>query len=117
VAPTVLIVDDQEGFRRVARALLEGEGYEVCGEAADGRSALTEADRLKPSLVLLDIQLPDVDGFEVCRRLAETLEPPAVVLISSRTASSYRRRLAASPARGFITKAELSGDALAALVG
>jgi DNA-binding NarL/FixJ family response regulator len=115
VARTVLIVDDHEGFRGVARALLEGDGYEVCGEAADGRTALAEADRLKPALVLLDIQLPDVDGFEVCRRLAEMPDPPVVVLISSRTASSYRRRLVRSPARGFITKRELSGDALAAL--
>ncbi len=89
----------------MARALLEAEGIEVVGEAADGESAITEAERLRPRLVLLDVQLPGIDGF-----------PPAVVLTSSHAASSYRRRLAQSPARAFIPKGELSGEALAALL-
>jgi DNA-binding NarL/FixJ family response regulator len=115
VSRTVLIVDDHEGFRRTARALLEADGFEVVGEAADGASAIAEATRLRPSLVLLDIQLPDLDGFEVAARLAEAADPPAVVLTSSRNASSYRRRLAESPAKGFVPKSELSGEALAVL--
>jgi DNA-binding NarL/FixJ family response regulator len=110
-----LIVDDHEGFRRMARALLEAEGFDVVGEAADGETALAEAARLRPVLVLLDIQLPDLDGFEVAARLASQADPPAVVLTSSRAARSYRRRLAASPVLGFIAKSELSGQALAAL--
>jgi DNA-binding NarL/FixJ family response regulator len=113
---TVLIVDDHEGFRQMARALLEAEGIEVVGEAADGESAITEAERLRPRLVLLDVQLPGIDGFEVAARLGETSDPPAVVLTSSYAASSYRRRLAQSPARAFIPKGELSGEALAALL-
>ena len=113
---TVLIVDDHEGFRQMARALLEAEGIEVVGEAADGESAITEAERLRPRLVLLDVQLPGIDGFEVAARLGEASDPPAVVLTSSYAASSYRRRLAQSPARAFIPKGELSGEALAALL-
>ena len=114
---TVLIVDDHEGFRQVARELLEADGVEVVGEAADGESAITEAERLRPQLVLLDVQLPGIDGFEVAARIGEASDPPAVVLISSYAADSYRRRLAQSPARAFIPKSELSGEALAALLG
>jgi DNA-binding NarL/FixJ family response regulator len=116
VMRTVLIVDDHESFRATARVLLEADGFEVVGEVGDGESAVAEAKRLRPELVLLDIQLPDLDGFEVAARLDETSDPPAVVLTSNRAASSYRRRLAGSPARGFIAKSELSGAALAALV-
>jgi DNA-binding NarL/FixJ family response regulator len=113
---TVLIVDDHEDFRQIARALLEAEGIEVVGEAADGESAISEAERLRPQLVLLDVQLPGIDGFEVAARLRESSDPPAVVLTSSHAPSSYRRRLAQSQARGFIPKGELSGEALAALL-
>jgi DNA-binding NarL/FixJ family response regulator len=114
---TVLIVDDHESFRTTARALLEADGFDVIGAVGDGESALVEAARLRPELVLLDIQLPDSDGFEVAERLGETSDPPAIVLTSSRAASSYRRRLARSSARGFIAKSELSGEALAAFLG
>ncbi len=117
VACTVLIVDDHAGFRAFARGLLQREGFDVVGEAADGGSALVAAAALLPQVVLVDVQLPDFDGFEVARRLAEWRSPPAVVLISSRDASSYRRRLAETPARGFIPKSELSAAALAPLVG
>ena len=113
---TVLIVDDHHGFRNNARALLEADGFEVVGEAADGESTLVQAVTLHPGCVLLDIQLPDVDGFDVARRLAETADPPAVILTSSREASAFRRRLADSPALGFLPKSELSGEALAAFL-
>ena len=112
----MLIVDDHAGFRSFARALLEAEGFEVVGEAEDGASALAVMGRLRPNIVLLDIQLPDIDGFEVAARLARAADPPAVVLVSTRDISSYRRRLAASPVRGFIPKSDLSGSALTALV-
>jgi DNA-binding NarL/FixJ family response regulator len=116
VRPTVVIVDDDSGFRSLARALLEAEGFDVVGEADDGASALAAVDLLHPRVVLLDIQLPGIDGFEVAERLAGAGDPPVVVLVSARGVSSYRRRLAGSPARGFISKSELSGHALAALV-
>ena len=116
VRPTVLIVDDHEDYRRSASALLESEGFAVVGEAADGAAAIEAAERLRPAVVLLDIQLPDIDGLRLAERLAATPDPPSVVLISSREAAAYGSRLDAVPARGFIAKRELSGAALAALV-
>jgi DNA-binding NarL/FixJ family response regulator len=113
----VLIVDDHAPFRAVARALLQLEGFAVVGEAADALSALDAVGRLRPDVVVLDIQLPDLDGFEVARRLAQAGDPPVIVLVSSRDRSAYRRRLADSPARGFIPKSDLSGAVVAALVG
>lgn len=113
---TLLIVDDHAGFRAFARALLEAAGYDVVGEADNGASALAAVAALDPDLVLLDVALPDQDGFEVCARLSHRdAARPAVVLISSRDASSFRQRLAASSARGFLPKSDLSGPALAAL--
>jgi DNA-binding NarL/FixJ family response regulator len=116
MARTVLIVDDHDGFRAGARALLEADGFQVIGEAADGESAIAAARRLRPDVVLLDVQLAGIDGFTVADRLAAAADPPAVVLISSRGADAFRRRLAASPARGFIAKAELSGECLGSLL-
>src|SRR4051794_25261550 len=90
---SVLIVDDHATFRSAVRAVLEASGFEVLGEAVDGASALAAAATLRPEVVLLDVQLPDIDGFDVARRLANGPGPgPAVVLVSSRAASSYRRR-------------------------
>jgi DNA-binding NarL/FixJ family response regulator len=117
VRPTVLIVDDHAAFRASARALLEAEGFEVVGEAADGAGAVEAVAALRPTIVLLDIQLPDVDGLTVAQQLAAAPDAPAVVLISSRDAATYGRRLQATPARGFIPKSGLSGEALAALTG
>ena len=113
---TVLIVDDHAGFRAQARRLLAATGFQVIGEAEDGASAVEAARRLRPGVVLLDVQLPDFDGFEVARRLADVGVDAATVLTSTRDSSAYRRRLAASPALGFIPKSELSGASLAALV-
>jgi CheY-like chemotaxis protein len=113
MAASVLIVDDHAGFRSAARRLLELEGYTVVGEAADGLSAIEEARRLRPDLVLLDIQLPDVDGFEVCERLSRDGDPPAVVLTSSRDPSDYGPCLDRTAACGFVPKAELSGAGIA----
>jgi DNA-binding NarL/FixJ family response regulator len=116
VRSTVLIVDDHDAYRRSASALLEAEGFEVVGEAADGVSALEAAARLRPDVVLLDIRLPDIDGLQVAERLAAVPEPPSVVLISSRDADAYGSRLSSVPARGFIAKRDLSGAALVALL-
>ncbi len=115
MAVKVLIVDDHPTFRSFARELLESEGFEVVGEAADGTSAVESVTALRPDLDLLDVQLPDISGFQVAERLrADGVRAP-VVLTSSRDASSYGDQVASSGAVGFIPKAELSGQALRAL--
>jgi DNA-binding NarL/FixJ family response regulator len=115
--PTLLIVDDHPGFRSLARKLLEAGGFEVVGEAADGHAAVASARELRPDMVLLDIQLPDIDGFQVTARLADGEAGPVVVLTSTRDRADYGQRVERSGARGFIPKAELSGAALRAFVG
>ena len=109
---TVLVVDDNADFRASARALLEADGFTVVGEAADGHAALAAARELRPSVVLLDIQLPMLDGFAVADQLGRDPNGPAVVLISSRDARAYGPRLGSSTALGFIAKSDLSGATL-----
>ena len=113
----VLIVDDHGGFRAGARALMEAAGYEVVGEAEDGASALAAVGQLKPDIVLLDVQLPDTDGFAVAGEIDASPDGPRVVLISTREASDYEGRLEDAPAEGFIHKPELSRARLEELVG
>jgi DNA-binding NarL/FixJ family response regulator len=117
VPKTVVIADDHPSFRASARAILEAEGFEVIGEAEDGASAIAAARDLAPDVLLLDVQLPDLDGFAVCRACCNNGGPPAVVLVSSRDACDYGGLIEQSGARGFIAKAELSGTALADLLG
>jgi DNA-binding NarL/FixJ family response regulator len=113
---TVLIIDDHAAYRNQARALLAADGFDVIGEAVDGASGLEAVQTLRPDLVLLDIGLPDVEGFEVARQLALSGPPPLVVLTSSREASEYGPRLIGGHILGFLPKDELSGAALRALV-
>jgi DNA-binding NarL/FixJ family response regulator len=112
VTLTVLVVDDHSGFRHEARRLLEDAGYDVVGEAADASSALTAARRLSPSIVLLDVQLPDDDGFAVARVLTGVADPPAVVLISGRDQSDYSTRFDECGAVGFVPKGDLTAERL-----
>lgn len=117
MAWTVLIVDDHPSFRTSARRVLEDGGFEVVGEAADGHAGLAAARELRPAVVLLDVQLPDLDGFEVALALAREDHPPAVVLTSSRDRAEFDGgMLMRAGARGFVPKSELSGAALAALL-
>jgi DNA-binding NarL/FixJ family response regulator len=113
---TVLIVDDHHPFRASARKLLEAEGFEVVGEAGDGDSALAQSAALCPDLILLDVQLPDIDGFEVATRVTCAADAPAVILTSSREACDFGSLVASSGARGFVPKGELSGAKLRALL-
>jgi DNA-binding NarL/FixJ family response regulator len=116
VATTLLIVDDHPSFRASARELLEAEGFDVVGEAEDGASALEAIDRLRPDIVLLDVQLPDMNGFEVATKVTANGSGAAIVLVSSRDGSDFGPLVLESGARGFIPKGELSGARLAALV-
>jgi DNA-binding NarL/FixJ family response regulator len=111
-----LIVDDHPSFRRCARALLTDEGFEVVGEAESGTTALALATELDPELILLDIQLPDFDGFEVAARLLASDREWNIVLVSSRDAREYGGLIAASGALGFVAKSDLSGDTLRSLL-
>ena len=114
MATSVLIVDDHPSFRASARMLLECEGFVVVGEAEDGHSALRAVRELHPDLVLLDVQLPDIDGPEVAARLAAANgTSPAIILTSSRSLEDIG---ALSGVRGFIPKSELSGSTLEALL-
>ena len=91
--------------------MLEAAGFTVA-EAATGAEAAEAARSVRPGLVLLDIQLPDSDGFEVARRLVGQAGGPVIVLTSTRDASDYGSRISSSPAAGFLPKDELSGAAL-----
>jgi len=113
---TVLIVDDHPSFRASARELLEAEGYEIVGEAESGAAAVQAAKELQPDLVLLDVQLPDIDGFQVAEQLRQLADPPAVVLTSSRDSADYGSCIQICGATGFVPKADLSGAAIAALL-
>ena len=113
---TILIVDDDPRFRIQAGDVLAADGFVVIGEAADGASALEAVKALQPDFVLVDIGLPDVEGFEVARALADTRPPPYVVLTSSRDARAYGRRLTNGHFLGFISKERISGAAIRALV-
>jgi CheY-like chemotaxis protein len=115
---TVLVVDDHPSFRATARAMLEVEGYTVVGEAEDGASAVHAVEELRPDIVLLDIQLPDMDGFEVVTRLqALNGARPKIVLTSSRDGSDFGTLVEESAAVGFVPKSELCGGTLGALLG
>jgi DNA-binding NarL/FixJ family response regulator len=110
---SLLIVDDHDGFRSWARDVLADEGFDVVGEASDGRTAIRLAEALRPEVVLLDIQLPDLDGFAVARRIGDDVE---VVLTSGRAVEDFGSRVADSRL-GFVRKDQLSGAALEAVLG
>ena len=114
---TALIVDDHPSFRASARAMLEAEGFEVVGELEDGAAVVETVIALDPDVVLLDVQLPDRSGFDVCAEL-EVCEglTGRVILVSSRDLSDYGELVETSCACGFVAKGELSGDTIAALL-
>lgn len=117
MAKTVLIIDDHPSFRASARRMLEADGYQVVGEAADARAALATTEQLRPDVVLLDVRLPDGDGFEIARRLlGANGAAPQIVLVSSHDSADFAEAIIASGARGFIPKDELSAKAITSLV-
>ena len=114
---TVLIVDDHPSFRASARAMLEAEGFDVVGELAEGASVVETVLALEPDVVLLDVQLPDMTGFDVCAGLENCDASTAqVILVSSRDLTDYGELVDVSCACGFVPKGELSGDMIAALL-
>src|SRR5215468_10462546 len=113
---TILIVDDHPSFLAAARFLLETEGFDVVGIARDGESAVEETLRASPEIVLLDVSLPDIDGFEVAARLRAAGASSTIVFTSSRDGTEFGSLVSESGGAGFINKADLTGDALRALV-
>jgi DNA-binding NarL/FixJ family response regulator len=111
-----VIVDDHAAFRAQACRTLEAAGFEVVGQAGDRESALAVVAALAPDWVLLDVQLPDSDGFAVAEALEQAGSASRIVLISGRDRSTYRTRLARRP-RPFLNKMQLSGEALLAAAG
>lgn len=112
VSPTILIVDDHAAFRAGARALLEADGYEVVGEAGDGQAGIDACHDLHPDVVLLDVRLPDMDGFTVAGRLTGNGSDTAVIVTSSSDDPLYPERAQNSGARGFVAKHDVCGAAL-----
>ncbi|MHB8658479.1 MAG: response regulator [Solirubrobacteraceae bacterium] len=113
---TLLVVDDHQGFRSFVSTLLDGERFSIAGVAEDGETALDAVNLLRPDLVLLDIQLPGMGGFEVAERLASGAYRPGVVLTSTREATDFGARLRNAPVLGFVPKNELSVEAISQLV-
>ena len=114
--PRVLLVDDHAGFVAQAQALLAADGYDVVGTASDGHAAIEAAARLRPDLILLDVQLPDIDGFETASRLRSVVPAAAIVLVSTRSRADFGERLRTPAIDGFIAKIDLDGSAIRALV-
>ena len=114
--PRIVIVDDDPSFLATVRLLLESEGFAVVGEALNGIDGVTITAELDPDMVLVDVNLPDIDGFEVVERLAGEEDAPPVVLTSIRSAADFGRLIETSRARAFITKADITGEALAGLL-
>jgi DNA-binding NarL/FixJ family response regulator len=112
----VLIVDDHESFRRLAARLLDEAGFSVVGEAKDAAAALSEAERLQPDLVLLDVVLPDRSGLDVARDLTRVLVQPRVVLTSSRSRSDFGASFNWPEGCEFVPKHELTAAGLIALL-
>ena len=113
---SVVVVDDHEPFRSAACDLLRRCGVVVVGEARDGRGACELVERVRPDLLILDVRLPDLDGFEVTRRLTGSSWRPRIVLVSTREAIDFGHRVEESGADGFITKSRLSGATLQAIL-
>jgi DNA-binding NarL/FixJ family response regulator len=116
VGPRIVIVDDDPSFLATVRVLLEAEGFVVVGEALNGLDGVAAVAALAPDIVLVDVNLPDIDGFEVVERLGDGASAPPVVLTSSRAAGDFGKLVETSRARGFISKADITGKVLAELL-
>jgi DNA-binding NarL/FixJ family response regulator len=112
----ILIADDHEVARKGIRALLESHpGWEVCGEAADGREAVKAASRLKPELVLLDIGMPSLNGLDATRQILAEEPDTLVLILTMHDSEQVVREVLAAGARGFLLKSDAGRDLVTAV--
>ena len=112
----VLLVDDQPTYLRALSSVVqETVGFEVVGEAASGEEAVSMAGALLPDLVLMDVNLPGIDGLEATRRLRATCSPPVVLLLSTYDEDAGEQFVTESGAAGYVTKSAFGPDRLEAL--
>ncbi len=110
----VLIVDDQEPFRDVARLVVElTDGFEVAGEAVNGEDAIVATRALKPDLILMDVNLPGIDGFDAAERILAGPSPPAILVLSTYEPEEYAPRAARAGAAAYIPKTAFAPEVLA----
>lgn len=113
---TVLVVDDQLPFRLAARAVVSrAEGFELAGEAASGEEAVLKAAELHPDLVLMDINMPGMNGIEATRQIVEAEPTTVVFLCSTYQLADLPADAVTSGARAYLNKEEFAADALATL--
>jgi two-component system response regulator EvgA len=108
----VLIIDDHALFRAAARELLERRGFAVVAEADSATSGLRTAEHIAPDAVLLDIGLPDGNGFDLCHALTQRNPELAVLLVSANEPHDHRERARECGARGFLLKSRLASEDL-----
>jgi DNA-binding NarL/FixJ family response regulator len=114
VAVRVLIVDDQEPFRLAARMVVEAtEGFEVVGEAETGEQSIEMARELQPDLVLMDVNLPGMNGLEATRKILQSSTGQVILLLSTYEEEEYAPRAAESGAAAYIPKSSFGPDRLA----
>ena len=112
-AVKVLIVDDQEAFRSAARLVVElTDGFDVAGEAATGEDGVSLADSLRPDLILMDINMPGIDGLEATRRITQAHPGMKVVVFSTYEANEYEARALDAGAIAFVPKADFEPSLL-----
>jgi DNA-binding NarL/FixJ family response regulator len=112
----ILIADDHEVARRGIRSLLEGhEGWEVCGEAKDGREAVDFASQLQPDILLLDIGMPNLNGLDAARQILAATPDARILILTIHDAEQVVREVLAAGARGFVLKSDAGRDLISAV--
>jgi DNA-binding NarL/FixJ family response regulator len=112
----ILIADDHEVVRQGLRALLQGHaGWEICGEAQDGRDAVDKAAQLKPDMVILDIGMPNLNGLDAARQILRADPQTKVLVLTIDESEQVMREVLSTGARGFLLKSDAARDLVAAV--